>query len=67
VAAAKQPAEQDSGSRAADVVQLTDAVELNESQQAALEAAVRQKLTLIWGPPGTGKVSCCAACVVLTA
>lgn len=29
---------------------------LNQAQQAAAVAAVTQRLTLIWGPPGTGKV-----------
>lgn len=29
---------------------------LNEAQAAAVKAAITQRLTLIWGPPGTGKV-----------
>lgn len=29
---------------------------LNAAQEAAVKAAAEQRLTLIWGPPGTGKV-----------
>lgn len=37
---------------------------LTDSQQAALEALCRQDLTLVWGPPGTGKTHFIATAIV---
>jgi hypothetical protein len=45
----------------ADIERVSMVHALNKSQIGALEAADTRRLTLIWGPPGTGKTKTCAA------
>lgn len=37
------------------VAGMSDCGDLNLSQQGAIKKALRQKVTFVWGPPGTGK------------
>ena len=37
------------------IARMSDCGDLNLSQQKAIEKALRQKVTFVWGPPGTGK------------
>lgn len=41
----------------------TESADLNESQQGAIEHALTHRLSIIWGPPGTGKTQACASLV----
>ncbi len=50
------------GAGAQDLVQaIGEADELNASQIAAVRHAVTRALSIIWGPPGTGKTKTCAS------
>ena len=41
----------------------TSSPPLDDSQRAAIASAVSRRLSVIWGPPGTGKTGTCAAMV----
>ena len=47
----------------AEAAQRTSTPPLDGSQRAAIASALSRRLSVIWGPPGTGKTGTCAAMV----
>lgn len=45
-------------------IELSDAIELNEQQKETVQSAFKNKLTVVTGPPGTGKSQVVASIVI---